>query len=132
MEQNKNSLRGLEDRRKSDDISLQYTATYDILFRIIDLELNDLRLNLKERNVSLRISPTAKKLLLEDGSHMEWGARPIRRVIQNKIESEISLRFLDGQFIENGGTITISGKNTELIFKQLPIKTSKKTTKKAS
>lgn len=40
MEQNKNSLRVLEDRRKSDDISLQYTATYDILFRIIDLELN--------------------------------------------------------------------------------------------
>ena len=40
MTQNKNSLKKLEQRQKSEDIPIQYTATYDILFRIIDLELN--------------------------------------------------------------------------------------------
>ena len=59
----------------------------------------------------------------QEGSFLDWGARPIRRVIQNKIESEISIRFLDGQFTDNGGNISISGKDGELIFKQIaPIK----------
>ena len=40
IKQNKNSLQVLENRRISGSISIQYTATYDILFRIIDLELN--------------------------------------------------------------------------------------------
>ena len=40
MAQNKNSLRILLDKRKSDNISVQYTATYDIIFRFVDLELN--------------------------------------------------------------------------------------------
>lgn len=40
IKQNKNSLKVLENRRISGSISIQYTATYDILFRIIDLELN--------------------------------------------------------------------------------------------
>ena len=70
-----------------------------------------------------------------EGSYEEWGARPIRRVIQNKIESEISLRFLDGTFVEAGGPISITGKNGELIFlqrkpnKKSKLKTSKSLTK---
>ena len=40
----------------------------------------------KEKNKS------AKKILLQDGSHREWGARPLRRIIQNKIENEISIK----------------------------------------
>ena len=95
------------------------------LQKIIDLELNDLRLNLKERNVSLRISPTAKKLLLEDGSHMEWGARPIRRIIQHEIESNISVGFLNKTF-EDNILISISAKEGSLAFKS--ISKTKKTT----
>ena len=77
----------------------------------------------------MKIYDSAKKILLLEGSYEEWGARPIRRVIQNKIESEISLRFLDGTFTESGGTISITGKNGELIFKQqLKINKKSKTT----
>ena len=65
---------------------------------------------------------------MQDGSYLDWGARPIRRVIQNKVESEISLRFLSGEFIEGNGNISISGNEGELLFKQIPNK--KKTVKK--
>ena len=108
-----------------DEIIFFNSLTKDNLYKIIDLELNDLRLNLKERNVSLRISPTAKKLLLEDGSHMEWGARPIRRIIQHEIESNISVGFLNKTF-EDNILISISEKEGSLAFKSIP--KSKKTT----
>ena len=93
------------------------------LYKIIDFEMIDLKKNLKNKNIFLRLNKSAKKILLQEGSFLDWGARPIRRVIQNKIESEISIRFLDGQFIDDGGNISISGKDGELIFKQIaPIK----------
>ena len=72
----------------------------------------------------------AKKILLQEGSYNDWGARPIRRVIQNKIESEISLRFLDGTFIESGGMISITGKDCKLLFKQQVKKNKKSSIKK--
>ena len=76
------------------------------------------------------MSKSAKKILLQEGSFLDWGARPIRRVIQNKVESEISIRFLDGQFTDNGGNVSISGKDGELVFKQItPVKKQRSKTK---
>ena len=80
--------------------------------------MKDLRSNLKKKSINLRVNQTAKKILLQEGSYNEWGARPIRRVIQNKIESEISIRFLNNTFSDNGGNITISGKDAHLLFEQ--------------
>ena len=92
--------------------------TIEDLYKIIDFEMIDLKNNLKNKNILLRLNKTAKKVLLQEGSFLEWGARPIRRVIQDKIESEISIRFLDGQFRDNNGNISISAKDGELIFVQ--------------
>ena len=69
----------------------------------------------------LRVNQSAKKVLLQNGSHREWGARPIRRIIQSDIENVISFKFLKGELLENT-TIVINGKKTELFF------TSKKNT----
>ena len=52
---------------------------------------------------------------MQDGSHREWGARPIRRIIQNEIENVVSLKYLHGDLKENS-KISINGKNGELIF----------------
>ena len=71
------------------------------------------------------MTKTAKEDLIRDGSHREWGARPLRRMIQNKIENEISTRFLTGEFIENG-IINVKSKNKQLEFSQ-EIKKKKET-----
>ena len=99
-----------------DEIIFFNSLTKKDLYNIIDLELRDLRANLKERNVNLRVSASAKNILLEDGSHIEWGARPIRRIIQNEIESKISLGFLNGAFKDNS-LISISASKSKLQFK---------------
>ena len=92
------------------------------LFDIIDLQLNDLRKNLKSKNMSLRISKSAKNVLLINGIHREWGARPIRRIIQDEIENVISYKYLSGEIKENS-TIYINGKGSQLIFKSKNKKT---------
>jgi len=117
-----------------DEIIVFNPLSKENLYKIIDLELHDLRVNLKNRNVKLRINKKAKNLLLNNGMHQEWGARPIRRIIQNEIESKISLGFLEKTFVNNS-TISISTDLDKLKFKNLlnsitPLKPKKKKTAK--
>ena len=94
------------------------------LYNIIDLQLSDLRLNLEKHNNILKITKSAKEILIRDGLHREWGARPLRRMIQNEIENEISTLFLTGKFKENG-IISIKTKKKQLIFEQQIKKSNK-------
>ena len=111
-----------------DEVIVFNALTRDNLYKIIDLQLKDLRVNLKNKNMLLRVSQSAKKVLLLNGMHREWGARPIRRIIQDDIENIISYKFLTGDLQENS-TIFITGKADQLIFK---CKIKKNTPKKAS
>ena len=101
-----------------DEIIFFNSLNENDLFEIIDLQLNDLKNNLSEKNNSLRVSKTAKEYLLRDGAHREWGARPLRRLIQNEIENKISNGFIKGLFKDCKGLITIKSKNNKLVFKQ--------------
>ena len=100
-----------------DEIIVFNMLSKEDLYHIIDLQLADLRDNLEKKNNTLNISKSAKENLIREGSHSEWGARPLRRMIQNEIENSISARFLTGEFKENG-IITIKSKNKTFIFDQ--------------
>ena len=100
-----------------DDIILFNSLTKNDLFKIIDLQLQDLKNNLSEKNNSFRISKTAKEYLIRDGSHREWGARPLRRLIQNEIENKISNKFIKGSF-KGEGLITVKADKNKLLFSQ--------------
>ena len=93
---------------------LQMEIPEDLL-KIIDLQLSDIIDNLQKKNVTISIRKSAKELLIQEGNHREWGARPLRRVIQNKIENIIAEKFLINEFNENG-KIIVSSKKGELIF----------------
>ena len=99
-----------------DEVIVFNSLDRDNLYKIIDLQLKDLRINLKNKKMSLRVSQSAKKVLLLNGMHREWGARPIRRIIQDDIENVISYKFLTNEVHENS-TIFITGKGDQLIFK---------------
>jgi len=60
------------------------------LLKIVDLMLQEVILNLQEQNMELEITREAKEKLVELGYHPAFGARPLRRVIQEKIEDEIA------------------------------------------
>ena len=113
-----------------DDLIIFNSLTVDDLYKIIDLQLNDLRENMSKKNMKLRINQSAKKVLLSEGSHREWGARPIRRIIQSSIENVISYKFLNSEFHENS-TIEVTSKLGELIFKESLDSSKRKKNKKS-
>ena len=113
-----------------DEVIIFNTLLINDLYNIVDLLLNDLRQNLKKKNVSLIISKTAKDFIIKNVDHREWGARPIRRVIQNYIENIIAEKFVKEEFTVNG-KISIKAKDNKLIFSQFLYKRNKKEKKSA-
>jgi ATP-dependent Clp protease ATP-binding subunit ClpB len=76
------------------------------LTRIVDVQLDHLRKRLQSRNLKFEIAESAKKLLAEEGYDPAYGARPLRRVIQQRIENPLASRILKGEFAE-GDTIRV-------------------------
>ena len=112
-----------------DDLIIFNSLEKEDLYNIIDLQLDDLKTNLSKKNNKLNFYKTAKELLLIDTKHREWGARPLRRNIQNLIENSISEMFISGEFLDEAGTISVKASKGSFIFSQTLDK-SKKTTKK--
>ena len=112
-----------------DDIIIFNSLEKVDLYAIIDLQLQDLKINLENKNNSIRFSKNVKDYLLKDGSHRDWGARPIRRIIQNEIENAISTKFLLNEFKENS-IISVKVVKDELVFTQYSKKHTSKSYKK--
>ncbi len=108
-----------------DNVVVFNSLTKDDLYKIIDLQIKDLKNNLMNKNNKLNLTKTAKDVLLQEGVHREWGARPLRRIIQNEIENYLSLKFLKNEFSEKNGIITVKGSKGKLIFTQKIIKKKK-------
>ena len=114
-----------------DDLIIFNSLEKEHLYKIIDLQLDDLRNNLLKKNNNIRFTKSVKDFLLKDGSHRQWGARPIRRIIQNEIENAISTKFLLNEFVDKA-TISVKVQDGNLIFtqfKKLQKSKNKKTAK---
>src|SRR6185437_14492487 len=73
----------------------------------------DLQKRLDEQELKLRVTPSARALLMEKGYDMEQGARPMRRTIQDLLEDPLATGLLDGH-IRTGDTITVTRRGDEL------------------
>ena len=85
------------------------------LLQIVDLMLKDKIKALKEKDISFEISEPAKQYILDKGTNIKFGARPLRRAIQRYIDDEISEKILRSELV-NGQTIVVDCKNDNLIF----------------
>ncbi len=86
----------------------------DIL-KIVDLELGKVAARLKEHRLSIEATPAAKAFLADKGYDPEYGARPLRRVIQNLVEDALSEGMLAGKF-KPGDTVVIDLEGDQLVF----------------
>ena len=75
--------------------------------KIVDLMLQDLRTRLQEQGVKLEVTDDARRLLMSEGMDERYGARPMRRVIQQRLEDPISEGLLRGDW-RSGGTVNVS------------------------
>ncbi|MBQ2835634.1 MAG: ATP-dependent Clp protease ATP-binding subunit [Clostridia bacterium] len=96
-----------------DEIIVFDSLTKPELIQIVDLMLKDTRKALADKNMTLEISDEAKNFILEKGTNLKFGARPLRRAIQRHIEDEIAEKVLRGE-IQDGQNIEVTFKNDNL------------------
>jgi ATP-dependent Clp protease ATP-binding subunit ClpB len=90
-----------------DDIVLFTPLTLPQIERIVELQLEELRHRLAERQISLDITPQARRLIAQHGFDPVYGARPLRRYIAHEVETKIGRALLRGD-IGQGGTVTVT------------------------
>jgi ATP-dependent Clp protease ATP-binding subunit ClpC len=89
-----------------DDIIVFRSLTRDDLKHIINIELTKVSKRLKEKNLTLVLTEESKDLLIEKGSSVEYGARPLRRAIEHLLEDPLAEELLKGSFVGKD-TITV-------------------------
>ena len=98
-----------------DEIIVFNSLNKDELLQIVDLMLADTVKALKHKDISFEISNEAKQFILEKGTNIKFGARPLRRAIQRYIEDEISEMILRSEIVD-GQTIKVTLKDDKLNF----------------
>lgn len=78
-----------------DDIVVFDALNRKQISSILDIQLNELEKRLSERRISLKVKPKAREYLLDNGYDPSMGARPMRRLIQNQIEEQLSILILE-------------------------------------
>lgn len=99
-----------------DEIVSFDSLTKEQLLQIVDLMLKNTINALKEKDIQIEISKSAKDFVLEKGTDVKFGARPLRRAIQRYIDDELSEMILRGELLD-GKTVTLNLKSNQLEFK---------------
>lgn len=98
-----------------DEVIIFHPITREMLRKIVDLQLNMVQKRLDEKDIKLMVTPAARAYLGEKGYDPSYGARPLKRVIQNEILDELAFRIIEGK-IKDGSRIKIDVKNKQIVF----------------
>lgn len=91
------------------------SLTKDEITQIVDLELAKVQERLAEHQISLQVTDAARTLLADEGYDPDYGARPLRRVIQYRVEDSLSDALLAGQF-ESKDTIVVDAQDNKIVL----------------
>ena len=83
----------------------------------MDIQLGRLEQRLAQQNLTLDVSAAAKKLIASEGYDPQFGARPLKRAIQEHLLDPLSMKLLAGEF-KPGEKIKVSADDGELVFEK--------------
>ncbi|TET65991.1 MAG: ATP-dependent chaperone ClpB [Candidatus Aminicenantes bacterium] len=99
-----------------DEIIIFKSLSKEVILKIVDKQLEELRKRLREKKIDIEVSKEAKRLLSERGYDPAYGARPLKRAIQQDVQNPLALKILEGQYME-GDTIKIDiNEKKEFVF----------------
>ncbi|WP_123052859.1 ATP-dependent chaperone ClpB [Clostridium sp. JN-1] len=101
-----------------DDIILFKPLTTDEIKGIIDIFVKDIQNRLKDKNISLKITNSAKQLMAREGYDPVYGARPLKRYIENTLETEIAKQIIAGE-IYDGCTIGVDNAEDKIKIERI-------------
>ncbi len=112
MEELRQSFRP-EFLNRLDDTVLFKPLTLGEIGQIVDLQMGELRARLGEQRIDLKVTDTARELLAHEGYSPVYGARPLKRLIQTKVETQIARLVVSGA-VKGGQAIKVGVKKEEL------------------
>jgi ATP-dependent Clp protease ATP-binding subunit ClpB len=101
-----------------DDIIVFHSLDESQIGRIVEIQLGRLERRLAQLHLAIRMTPAAKALLAHEGYDPQFGARPLKRAIQEHLLNPLSMKLLDGEF-QAGDEIEIDGGEAGLQFRRV-------------
>ena len=117
MQEVKNQFKPEFLNRVDDVIVFRKLMNKDIL-KIVNLMLNNTINKLKERKITINLNDESKKFLVNKGVDINYGARPLRRIIAKELEDKLSEEMLKG-YIKGGDNLEVYCNGEELYFKHI-------------
>jgi ATP-dependent Clp protease ATP-binding subunit ClpC len=117
-----NSLRELKEKfppefiNRLDGLIVFKPLTKDVLFSIIDLQIDEVNARIAKLGKQIKIDNDVKEFLLSNGYDYHFGARPIRRLIQTHIEDKLSEILLEGKYAKRKN-LKVVVKNGKIAFR---------------
>ncbi|TFG21250.1 MAG: ATP-dependent chaperone ClpB [Promethearchaeota archaeon] len=102
-----------------DDIIIFNFLKKEQIKYIVDIQINRLNKILADHQIKLELTDKAKEFLSEKGFDPDYGARPLKRAIQEYIQNPLSLKILEGEFIEDDIVEVDANKQNELVFEKI-------------
>ncbi len=100
-----------------DEIMVFHSLNKEHIQKIVTLLLKQLQKRCKEQmNITLKVTAGVKSFISEEGFDSKYGARPLRRAIQSKIEDAMANEILDGK-IKTGDTVSVRLNKQQIVFK---------------
>jgi ATP-dependent Clp protease ATP-binding subunit ClpB len=100
-----------------DEIIIFKPLSREQIKKIVNIQLERLRKRLGERRITLQLTPAALELIANEGYDPTYGARPLKRVIQRRIQDPLAMAVLDGHFRE-GDTVVVDAEKGELVLRK--------------
>jgi len=101
-----------------DEIVMFHSLSREQLAQIVDIQLGYLQELLDTRNITLEVTPAAREALAAEGWDPVYGARPLRRTIQRRIQDPLAMRLLEGEFAD-GDTILVDYSQGDYTFSRI-------------
>jgi ATP-dependent Clp protease ATP-binding subunit ClpB len=100
-----------------DEVVIFHSLTREHLAQVVDIQLERLQALLAGRHITLELTGEAKQRLAEEGYDPVYGARPLKRVIQRRVQDPLALKLLQGDFLD-GDAIRVDARNGQLTFQR--------------
>jgi len=99
-----------------DEVVVFHNLEKGDLSKIVEIQLKKVSERLSEQNIDIQFDPKAMSYLVEKGFSDEYGARPLKRLIQKEVENTISEMIISGQ-VESGQDVIVTSNSKELVYK---------------
>jgi len=101
-----------------DDIILFKPLDTKEIKGIVDIFLEEIKNRLKDKNISMKVTEAAKELMAREGYDPIYGARPLKRYIENVLETSIAKKIIRGDIVD-GSTIGVDAKEEQIIIEKI-------------